>query len=80
MNYKKAKSLIQQDTKDMNLAQLQKYSASLSDAWRYARGDYGYNNDFFCYLPELKSYTPRDKWLLKNLETRLDEVTRRLYV
>lgn len=74
MKFKKAKELLQEDFTKMNCEELQEYKVKIIDAWRYARGDYGYNNDFFVYVGELKAYTPRDFWLLKNIENRMDEL------
>lgn len=71
MKCKKAKELLQEDFTKMNCEELQKYKVKIIDAWRYARGDYGYNNDFFIYVGELRAYTPADFWLLKNIEERM---------
>ena len=72
MTIAKAKKLIQIDPNTLNETELQKYKVKVLDAWRYAKGDYGYGNDFFVYMPELKSFVPKEKWLLKNIESRLD--------
>jgi len=74
MNFKKAQSLLQTDIKTLSSDDLRKYTISLLDAWRYAKGEYGYNNDFFVRCPEVKAYIPRDKWLLKNIDNRLNEI------
>lgn len=74
MKLSKAKSLLQIDHTELSQSELQTYKVRLLDAWRYARGDYGVNNDFFIPVPELKSVVPADKWLLRNIETRLDEL------
>lgn len=70
----KARKLLQEDISKMNYEKLQKYKVSLLDAWRYAKGDYGYKNDFFYYLTEVNAYIPVDMWLLQNINARLDEV------
>lgn len=72
MNIKKAKDLLSKDISKMSEDSLQKYKVSLLDAWRYAKGDYGYQNDFFYYLGEVKAFVPVDKWLLQNINKRLD--------
>ena len=74
MKYKKAKALLQEDYTKMNFEELQKYKVKIIDAWRYARGDYGYNNDFFVYVGELRAYTPSDYWLLKNIEDKMQSL------
>ena len=78
MNLKKARRLLQTDITTLSLEQLQKYNVDLIDAWRYAKGDYGYHNDFFVSVQEVKAYIPADKWLQVNLETRMGEVDARL--
>jgi hypothetical protein len=72
MTFNKARKLVLVDTNTLKESELQKYKVSLIDAWRYARGDYGYQNDFFMYVGELKAYTPKDYWLLKNIESKMD--------
>ncbi len=72
MNLKKAKALLSKDISKMSEDDLQKYKISLLDAWRYAKGDYGYQNDFFYYLTEVKAFVPVDKWLLQSINKRLD--------
>lgn len=72
MNIKKAKDLLSKDISKMSEDSLQKYKVLLLDAWRYAKGDYGYKNDFFYYLEEVKGFVPVDKWLLQNINKRLD--------
>ena len=72
MTYAKAKELLSVDVSTLNETETQKYKVRIIDAWRYARGDYGYNNDFFVWVGELRAFTPRDYWLLKNIETRMD--------
>lgn len=72
MNIKKAQNLLSKDVSKMSGEALQKYKVSLLDAWRYAKGDYGYQNDFFYYLGEVKAFIPVDKWLLENINKRLD--------
>ena len=72
MTFNKAKNLVCVDEKTLTESELQKYKVSLIDAWRYARGDYGHQNDFFVYVGELKAYTPKDYWLLKNIESKMD--------
>ena len=72
MTLKKAKSLLQIDIKTLSAEELQKHKVQLLDAWRMAKGEYGYDNDFFVWCGELKAYTPKDYWLLKNIEDRLD--------
>lgn len=72
MTLKKAQALLQVDIKSLSVEDLQKYKVQLLDAWRMAKGDYGYDNDFFVWIGELKSYTPKDYWLLKNINDRLD--------
>lgn len=72
MTIKKAQSLLQIHHRSLSEAELQKYRVWLLDAWRYAKGDYGYENDFFVRVPELKAFVPKDYWLLKNIESRLD--------
>lgn len=74
MNVKKAQSLVTVNHTQLTQAELQKYTVQLLDAWRYAKGDYGKDNDFFVPVPELRAYVPADKWLLRNIETRLDEL------
>ena len=74
MTLKKAQKLIQEDVSKMSDEKLQKYKVSLLDAWRYAKGDYGYQNDFFYYLGEVRAYVPVDKWILRNINKRLDEL------
>lgn len=72
MKIKKAQSLLQLDHRTLSETELQKYKVQLLDAWRHAKGDYGYENDFFVHVPELKAFVPKDCWLLKNIESRLD--------
>lgn len=72
MNFAKAERLIQKDLSTLEEYKLQKYKVDIIDAWRYARGDYGYNNDFFVYIGELRAFVPRDYWLLKNIENIMD--------
>lgn len=72
MTIKKAQSLLRIDHSTLSEAELQKYKVQLLDAWRYAKGEYGYENDFFVHIPELKAFAPKDYWLLKNIESRLD--------
>ena len=72
MTYAKAKELLSVDVSNLNETEAQKYKVRIIDAWRYARGDYGYNNDFFVWVGELRAFAPRDYWLLKNIETRMD--------
>ena len=74
MTINKAKHLIQIDHSTLSETELQKYKVQLLDAWRYARGDYGYGNGFFVYVQELKAFTPKDYWLLKNIESKLDQL------
>ena len=74
MKIEKARRIVLIDTKTLNEVELQKYKVLLIDAWRYARGDYGFNNDFFVWVGELKAYTPKDYWLLKNIESKMDEL------
>lgn len=74
MTLKKAQNLIQTDFSALTEERLQKYKVNIIDAWRYARGDYGYNNDFFAYVGEVKAYVPCDYWLLKNIETIMDKL------
>ena len=74
MNFKKAQNLIQTDFSVLSGEKLQKYKVNIIDAWRHARGDYGYNNDFFVYVGEVKAFAPRDYWLLKNIETIMDKL------
>lgn len=74
MTIKKAREIVATDHKALSECELQKYRVSLIDAWRYAKGDWGYQNDFFCYCGELKAYIPKDYWLLKNIEARMAEV------
>ena len=76
MTFNKAQSLLRIDFKTLSPDDLHKHTISLLDAWRYAKGDYGYNNDFFVCCPEVKAYIPRDKWLLKNIDNRLNEILR----
>ena len=74
MNRKKAESLLQVDVNTLSPSELQKHKVQMLDAWRYAKGDYGTDNDFFVSIPELRAYVPANYWLLKNIETRLDEL------
>lgn len=74
MNYKKAQSLLQIDPKNLSEAERQKYTVSLLDAWRHAKGDYGTENDFFVWCGELKASIPKDYWLLQNINARLNEM------
>lgn len=74
MTLKKAQNLIQIDFSVLSGEKLQKYKVNIIDAWRYARGDYGYNNDFFVYVGEVKAFVPRDYWLLKNIETIMEKL------
>ncbi len=74
MTLRKAQNLTQQDISLLSKEELQTYKVSLLDAWRYAKGDYGYNNDFFVYIGDLRAYVPADKWLLQNISKRLDIV------
>lgn len=60
MNFKKAQNLIRTDFSNLSDEKLQKYKVDIIDAWRYARGDYGYNNDFFVYVGEAGAFVPRD--------------------
>lgn len=74
MNIKKAQSLVAVNHTELTQSELQKYKVQLLDAWRYAKGEYGTDNDFFVSVPELRAYVPKDKWLLRNIETKLDEL------
>lgn len=74
MRISKAKSLLQIDYTKLSQSELQKYKVRLLDAWRYAKGDYGTNNDFFVPVPELRAVVPADKWLLRNIENRMQEL------
>lgn len=74
MTLRKARKLIQEDIYKMSYEKLQRYKCSLLDAWRYAKGDYGYQNDFFYYCEDVNSYIPIDKWILENINKRLDEL------
>ena len=74
MNLRKAQKLLQEDYTKLSIEELQKFKVSIIDAWRYARGDYGKNNDFFVYVGELKAYVPKDYWLLKNIESIMDNL------
>lgn len=78
MNLRKAQKLLREDILSLSLEQLQKYKADLVTAWYYAKGEYGYQNDFFVYLPEVKAYVPADKWMLQNINARMDEVDKEL--
>jgi hypothetical protein len=72
MTRKKAESLVQVDHSTLTEYALQKYKVQMLDAWRYAKGEYGYENDFFVKVPELRSYVPANYWLLRNIEQKLD--------
>ena len=74
MTFQKAKSLLQIDIKTLSDEELQKHKVQVLDAWRYAKGEHGFNNDFFLPVPELKAFVPKDYWLLKNIEHRLNEL------
>lgn len=74
MTLKAAKEIICNDYTKLNENQLQKYKVKLIDAWRYAKGDYGYNNDFFVYVGEVKAYVPKDYWLLHNIISIMDKL------
>lgn len=74
MNRKKAERLVTIDVKNLPSDELQKYKVQLLDAWRFAKGDYGKENDFFSYVPELQAFVPANYWLLRNIESRLDEI------
>lgn len=74
MNLKKAQNLLRVDIETLSLEELQRHNVALLTAWRYADGQYGYQNDFFVYVPELKAFVPADKWLLLNLWNRQEEV------
>ena len=74
MKRAKAEKLLQVDIKTLTPSELQKYKVQILDAWRHAKGDYGTDNDFFVSVPELRSHVPANFWLLKNIETRLDEL------
>ena len=74
MTFKKAQNIVCTDFSNFPAEKLQKYKVNVIDAWRYARGDYGYNNDFFVYIGEVKAFVPRDKWLLKNIESIMDKL------
>ena len=78
MNLKKAQNLLQIDIDTLSLEQLQKHNVNLLDAWRYANGEYGYHNDFFMHVPELRAFVPADKWILLNLRNRQQEVSDKL--
>lgn len=72
MKLKKAQDLLSIDITTLTDEKLQEYKVKLIDAWRYAKGDYGCYNDFFIAVPEVKAYIPKDKWLLKNINDRLE--------
>ena len=74
MTLRKARKLIQEDIRKMSCEKLQRYKCALLDAWRYAKGDYGYQNDFFYYCGDVNAYIPVDKWLLNNINDKLDEL------
>ncbi|MGN0106242.1 MAG: hypothetical protein ACI4A5_00920 [Hominilimicola sp.] len=74
MNRKKAERLVTIDILKLPPEKLQAHKIQLLDAWRYAKGDYGADNDFFVIVPELRSCVPASLWLLKNIESRLDEL------
>lgn len=69
-----AEKLITIDFSTLPQHKQQAYKVQLLDAWRYARGDYGHDNDFFIAVPELNAYVPKNYWLLKNIESRLDQI------
>lgn len=75
MNINKARNLLSIDINGcMNFEELQKHYVSLLDAWRHAKGEYGFNNSFFTYVPEMRGFTPTDFWMEINLANRLDEI------
>lgn len=82
MNIVKAKDLLTVDPKMLTFEQLLKHRVKLIDAWRESKADYGMaqaiKDGFYIeVLNEYSSgYTPKDIWLTKNLEVRLDEVER----
>ena len=73
MNLRKAQRLIQTDLAALTVEQFQKYKVALVDAYYHAKGEYGYHNDFFIEVPELKAFVPADKWLLKNIISKMGE-------
>lgn len=73
MNRKNAERLLTVDIQKLSPDKLRTYKVQLLDAWRYAKGDYGMDNDFFVHVPELRAYVPANYWLLKNIENKLDE-------
>lgn len=78
MNLKKAKNLLRVNIETLSLEELQRHNVALLDAWRYANGEYGYQNDFFVCVPELNAFIPADKWILLNLRNRQQEVRDKL--
>lgn len=74
MNRKKAERLIAVDIKKLSPEKMQQYKAQLIDAFLYARGEYGTNNDFFAYVPELGANVPVNYWLLQNIKNKLTEL------
>lgn len=70
----KAKALLQVDHTKLSPSALQNHKVQMLDAWRYAKGDYGHQNDFFVSVPELRAYVPADKWILRNIENKLNEL------
>ena len=75
MTFANAKRIMQKDIACMPLKTLQKHKVCLIDIWQIASGRYGYNNEFFCvmYDDAAQGYTPKDMFLLTNLNYLLDK-------
>lgn len=73
MTYSTAKKLLSVNIDSLNLEELQKYKVKIIDALREANAEYGYfqacKNGFFIPIASesASGYTPRDKFLLENL-------------
>lgn len=53
MTLKKAQDIVCTDFSSFPAEKLQKYKVNVIDAWRYARGDYGYTDFVMNYQPSI---------------------------
>lgn len=80
MTFKKAKDIMRKNIDIMSIEDLQKHHVALIDIYQMASGRYGYNNEFFkaMFDDAAEGYTPRDMFMITNLNYLLDKVEEKL--
>ncbi len=79
-----AEELLRYDVSKMGLEELQKHRVKLIDAWRESRAEHGLQqairDGYYVMIKSesAKGCYPANKWLTKNLTSRIDEVDDRL--